>query len=759
MNTRTLVFRAGFFLALTLRLSAGTNVLVSAGALRDAAGNPLPSGALVALVASTADTTFSAPLPGVSIRPGETLANDDIVVATWAVDSASTGVVGGSYRLVSFDYAALAIPNFGAGDKLMLYWFPAATLVNPVILPNATYGGYRTDSISPHSNMNWVAPVDTNGATLALGFLTDGVGGDVAWTAGTAASAVASGTGAPVIAVQPINRTSVVGTSVTLSVTATGASPLTYQWFKGEQSIPTGTAANLTFASVSATDAGTYKVVVSNGAGSVTSANATLTVSSGADVAPGLLNVAARGHAGKGAMVLSGAFTVEGNASKQMLVRGVGPALSTFSVSGVLTDPRLEIVNATTGAVVASNDDWNQAANAAQLPAVSAQAGAFALAQGSKDAAILGTFPPGTYRARVLGASENTGVAQLEIFDADSTPRLVYLATRARIGSGNNVLVQGIAISAPVAGRSYLIRALGPALGITGALTDPQLAVYSGANGATPLASSDNWGGDAAIASVSAVVGAMPLPAGSKDAALNFVPPAAGIYTAQVSGVGAAAGIALLEVFEADAQRAATLPAAIVSPPESVAVSAGQPASIGVVSVGKPAPTYQWRKNSNAISGAAQSTFSITSTQTGDAGNYDVVVTNSGGTATSASVQLLVNATSNHSADSDGDFRFSLLELTRVIELFNTRNGTTRTGCYAVASTASEDGFVAEPGRALGGAVTLTKYHSADPDRNGNIDLFELTRVIAIYNYRSGTVRTGQYRVDLSSEDGFSPGP
>jgi hypothetical protein len=112
-----------------------------------------------------------------------------------------------------------------------------------------------------------------------------------------------------------------------------------------------------------------------------------------------------------------------------------------------------------------------------------------------------------------------------------------------------------------------------------------------------------------------------------------------------------------------------------------------------------------------------------------------------------------------HSADTDGDGRISLVELTRVIELYNTRNATVRTGCYAVAATTSEDGFAAEPTRAASATVTLAKYHSADSNQDGKVSLAELTRVIELYNYRSGTVRTGQYHVLAGSEDGFAPGP
>jgi hypothetical protein len=49
--------------------------------------------------------------------------------------------------------------------------------------------------------------------------------------------------------------------------------------------------------------------------------------------------------------------------------------------------------------------------------------------------------------------------------------------------------------------------------------------------------------------------------------------------------------------------------------------------------------------------------------------------------------------------------------------------------------------------------------HDADTDASGRISLVELTRVIELYNYRSGTSRTGQYKTQPGSEDGFGPGP
>jgi hypothetical protein len=120
---------------------------------------------------------------------------------------------------------------------------------------------------------------------------------------------------------------------------------------------------------------------------------------------------------------------------------------------------------------------------------------------------------------------------------------------------------------------------------------------------------------------------------------------------------------------------------------------------------------------------------------------------------------LVLEEITTHSADINRDLKLSLIELTRVIELFSTRDGTVRSGCYAVAMSASEDGFVVDPARSASAPAGLSRYHSADQNRDGKIDLSELTRVIELYNYRSGTTRTGQYKPQSGTEDGFAPGP
>ena len=97
--------------------------------------------------------------------------------------------------------------------------------------------------------------------------------------AGTVGRIRAAANQAPQITTQPANRTVAVGQAATFSVSATGSQPLSYQWQRNGSNISGATAASYTLASAAATDNGaTFRVVVSNTVGSVTSSSATLTV-------------------------------------------------------------------------------------------------------------------------------------------------------------------------------------------------------------------------------------------------------------------------------------------------------------------------------------------------------------------------------------------------------------------------------------------------------------------------------------------------
>jgi hypothetical protein len=117
---------------------------------------------------------------------------------------------------------------------------------------------------------------------------------------------------------------------------------------------------------------------------------------------------------GEGALIAG--FSIAGNAPKTMLIRGVGPTMATFGVTGVLADPQIAVFSGSTQ--IASNDNWETGTStAAQISAASAQVGEFPLSPGSKDAALLITLQPGSYTVVVTGVGNTTGVALVEVYD------------------------------------------------------------------------------------------------------------------------------------------------------------------------------------------------------------------------------------------------------------------------------------------------------------------------------------------------------
>src|SRR6266496_4289003 len=92
----------------------------------------------------------------------------------------------------------------------------------------------------------------------------------------------------PSISAQPANQTVTVGAGATFSVTASGTSPLTYQWVKGTNWISGATGASYTTPATSMQDNGAqFHVIVSNAVGSVNSNTVSLTVNAAA-IAPSI---------------------------------------------------------------------------------------------------------------------------------------------------------------------------------------------------------------------------------------------------------------------------------------------------------------------------------------------------------------------------------------------------------------------------------------------------------------------------------------
>jgi hypothetical protein len=350
----------------------------------------------------------------------------------------------------------------------------------------------------------------------------------------------------PSITTQPIAANAVAGGTAMFSVAASGSGNA-YQWRKDGVAIAGATNATLTLSNVSAANAGAYTVVVTNALGSVTSQPATLALVSASN-AGRLVNLSVRTSAGTGDNTLIVGVGIGGpntSGSKAVLMRGVGPALAGFGVSGALSDSVMTVFSGQTQ--VAQNDDW---AGSFDFSSV----GAFGLGANPRDAAIFNSaLASGSYSIQITGKNNATGIALAEIYDATAssafsaaTPRLVNVSARTQVGTGDNILIAGFSIGGSTPVR-LLIRAVGPTLagfGVGGTLTDPRLEIY---NGNTRVAENDNWA--AADAAMFSRVGAFELTAGSRDAVIvTTLNP--GTYTAQISGVGNTTGVALVEVYE-----------------------------------------------------------------------------------------------------------------------------------------------------------------------------------------------------------------
>jgi CubicO group peptidase (beta-lactamase class C family) len=264
-----------------------------------------------------------------------------------------------------------------------------------------------------------------------------------------------------------------------------------------------------------------------------------------------LANLAIRAEASAGEPLIVG-FNVGAGAEKTVLIRAVGPTLGDFGVSRPLADPRVQLF-ASGNARIGENDDYA----AADAP-VFAQVGAFGLPAGSKDAALVARLAPGGYTAHVTGAAGTSGTVLVEVYEVGSTGTpLTNLSARARVGTGDAILIPGLVLSPGATSRRVLVRAVGPGLvpfGVTGLLADPKLELFQGG---ARIAENDNWGTPVGPYAASAQAlstafqrcGAFSLPAGSLDAALDVLLPPGG-YTLQVSGIGGRTGEALVEVYD-----------------------------------------------------------------------------------------------------------------------------------------------------------------------------------------------------------------
>ena len=123
-----------------------------------------------------------------------------------------------------------------------------------------------------------------------------------------------------------------------------------------------------------------------------------------------LVNLSTRGHVLTGEGVLIAGFIIQGQGPQTVVVNVAGPSLANFGITHPLANPRLTLVRSSDGATVATNDDWQTAANMSQV-----QASGFA-PNHPLEPALMMTLPPGAYTAIVQGAGNASGTALIGVF-------------------------------------------------------------------------------------------------------------------------------------------------------------------------------------------------------------------------------------------------------------------------------------------------------------------------------------------------------
>jgi len=129
-----------------------------------------------------------------------------------------------------------------------------------------------------------------------------------------------------------------------------------------------------------------------------------------------LANISTRGFVDLGSNVMIGGLIVSGGAgggNARVIVRALGPSLATLGVPGALSDPNLELHDAS-GTTIASNDNWKMRPDGSSQQS---EIEATAIMPGNDlESALVQTLAPGSYTVIVRGTNNTNGVAVVEAY-------------------------------------------------------------------------------------------------------------------------------------------------------------------------------------------------------------------------------------------------------------------------------------------------------------------------------------------------------
>jgi CSLREA domain-containing protein len=256
------------------------------------------------------------------------------------------------------------------------------------------------------------------------------------------------------------------------------------------------------------------------------------------------LNISTRLMVQTGDKVMIGGFIVTGNASKPVVLRGLGPSLvnSGMPPVEVLNDPVLEL-HGPDGALITVNDNWKDSPQRSQIEGTVYQP------TDDRESVIVATLSPGNYTAILTGKNQTTGVGLVEVYDHDTTvdSSLANISTRGFVQTADNVMIGGFMLGNNPANAHIAVRGIGPSLtsfGLSNVLADPTLDLHD-ANG-TIMISNDNWTDDP-VSAAQLTANGLALKDPRESGIFMSLPP--GTFTAILAGKNGGVGIGLVEIY------------------------------------------------------------------------------------------------------------------------------------------------------------------------------------------------------------------
>jgi len=444
---------------------------------------------------------------------------------------------------------------------------------------------------------------------------------------------------APAITAQPQSITVSVGLTASFSVTATGTAPLSYQWRKNTVAISGATASSYTTPVTLAADNGAaFSVVVSNGAGSTTSSDAILTLSS-TPVAPAITAQPSNASVARGQAATFTAAVTGSPFPALQWQKYVGGAWTDIAGATSLTYNTGSTTDADSGVqfhLVASNATGTATSNNATLTVT------------APTLLLIDDFNDGTRWTNQLNSLGKAITTSGGIFNLEGNTDLYFF-----FNDGTTADSITSHIDQSLAGLANLV-----------------IAIKGGAGGeetAVTVVFNDGSDHPVSLATYGTLTTAyknISIPLSAFGANLDT------IAFLRIEGRGTGKTIRLDNI---SVTAGAAVAPTITAQPANIAVSAGQTATFTVAAAGTAPLSYQWKKNGTAISGATSASYTTPATSSSDNGaSFTVVVSNSVSSVTSTAATLTISAAK--SLDLNGDGVVDVLDMATLASVYGKSN-------------------------------------------------------------------------------------